>query len=394
MRHPGVNFKATHSQLRQHNQQLILRAVYNGLADNRAALAQETGLTKPTVSDLVSELIEAGLLVEEGRGQSTGGKRPRLLKFVPEARHAIGIAANGEYVLGALANLDGHIIARHRVDLDGAQGDAVFERITDAINGLIAQLDAPLLCIGVGVAGVVESVEGVVSYAPYLGWRNYPLAHHLRAEYSVPVYIANSTELAAMAHFVFGMEDDPISMATVLIGSGVGVGLVINGITYPGGGEIGHLRIADTSRVNVAPELEGRLETFLGWPHVKQRAAMLRDQYPDGLLPGPGERLSYLHIRHAAANGDPAALALHDELSRSLAQVFGWIIGVLRPEHIALAGPITDLGTPLLDLAIAHTRDLLLPDLVERITFSLAESPHLVMIGAIAQSLQFELGLV
>ena len=66
--------KATREQIRQHNRQLLLRAVYTGLADNRAALAVETGLAKPTVSDLIGELIAEGLLVESGRGESSGGK--------------------------------------------------------------------------------------------------------------------------------------------------------------------------------------------------------------------------------------------------------------------------------------------------------------------------------
>lgn len=397
MRPPTSNRKATHRQLRRHNQQLILRAIYNGVADNRAALAQETRLTKPTVSDLVSELIDEGLLVEVGRGESTGeggGRRPRLLEFVPEARHVIGISVNGERVLGALGILDGRIIARHRVELSSARGDGVVDCVVETINGLLAQLDAPLLSIGVGVSGVVDAAQGVVGYAPHLGWHNLPLAALLETQYRVPIYIANSTELAAMAQFVFGMTGDITSLATVLISTGVGVGLVINGMTYPGGGEIGHLRVADHSRIDVLPEHEGQLETFLGWHYVRQRAHALRVANPAIVLPGKDGTLTYLHIRQAVANGDPAALALQGELARSLAQVFAWIIGLLRPDHVALAGPITDLGPTLLDSAVAYTRDLILSDLVDRVAFSLAEGTHLVTMGAIAQALQLELGVV
>ena len=396
MRSYRSNRKATHRQLRRHNRQLLLRAVYDGVAASRAALAQKTGLTKPTVSALVSELIEEGLLVEEGRGPSTGGggKRPRLLKFVPDARNVIGVAINGESVEGTLTNLDGQVTARHTVALRGAQGKAALHRMEEAINGLIAQLDAPLLCIGVGVAGVVDAAEGVVGYAPHLGWRKFPLAARLVQRYDVPVHLANSTELAAMSHFVFGLREDISSLALVLVGTGVGVGLVIDGASYAGGGEIGHLRLAEHSPIPVHRAEAGRLETFLGWHYVKQRAYALREAHPESLLPAAEEPLSYLHIRWAAANGDPAALTLQDELSRSLAQVFAWTIGLLRPEHIALAGPITDLGQPLLESAIARTRTLILADLVEHVAFSLARSPHLVTIGAVAQSLQLELGLV
>ncbi len=388
--------KATHRQLRRHNQQLVLRAIYNGVADNRAALAQETGLAKPTVSELIGELLEAGLLVEEGHGHSTrgGGKRPRLLKFVPQARHVIGLSVNDDHVMGGLSDLSGQVVAWHYVALDDAQGEAVIEVIRATINGLLAQLDAPLLCMGVGVPGVVDPQTGVVQYAPHIGWREVPLARLLQQHYRVPVYLANSTALMAMAEYVYGPADQVSSFAAVRVGATVGVGLVINGAIYHGGGEIGHLRLAEYSPVEVAPDVIGRLVTFLGWPYVRQRAAALRRACPDSLLPGDDVPLTYLHIHYAAVNGDTAALALRDELSRSLAQVFAWIIGLLRPDHVSLAGPIADLGEPFLAQTIAYTRALLLPDLVERVTFSLSTSPNLVALGAIAQAVHLELGLV
>ena len=150
--------KATREQIRQHNRQLLLRAVYTGLADNRAALAAETGLAKPTVSDLIGELIAEGLLVESGRGESTdsGGKRPTLIKFVPNARQVIGVSLDNGRAFGVLSNLAGQVIAQHYDELDNAQGDEAAAILIDVINGLVAQLDAPLLCIGVGVPGVVD----------------------------------------------------------------------------------------------------------------------------------------------------------------------------------------------------------------------------------------------
>jgi predicted NBD/HSP70 family sugar kinase len=391
----GTN-KATHSQLRQHNQQLVLRAIYNGYANNRAALAQETGLAKPTVSELISDLIDEGLLEEGGRGESTsgGGKRPRLLHFVPSARHVIGVYIDDEYVLGALAILNGRITARHYIDLNGAEGDAVIETVMDVINGLIAQLDAPLLAIGLGVSGVINEDSGIIHYAPHLGWRELDLRRILSDHYAVPVYVANSTALVAMARYVYGPTDEVQSFATVRVGGSVGVGIVINGAIYHGGGEIGHLRIAERSLIEVPPEWEGCLETFLGWRYVKQRAYAIGRKYPESALPSEGEYIRYLHIRQGVANGDPAALAIQDELSSYLALVFAWIIGLLRPNHISLAGPIADMGQPLLDQTIERTHDLILPDLMQSVTYSLTETNDLVAVGAIAQALHRELGLV
>ncbi|MEP7293221.1 MAG: helix-turn-helix domain-containing protein, partial [Chloroflexota bacterium] len=164
--------KATREQIRQHNRQLLLRAVYTGLADNRAALAAETGLAKPTVSDLIGELLEDGLLVESGRGESTdsGGKRPTLIKFVPNARQVIGVSLDNGRVFAVLSNLAGQVIAQHYDELENAQGEEAAAMLTDVINGLVAQLDAPLLCIGVGVPGVVDVSNGVIADSQPLGW--------------------------------------------------------------------------------------------------------------------------------------------------------------------------------------------------------------------------------
>jgi N-acetylglucosamine repressor len=383
--------KATHSQIRLHNRQLLLRALYNGEADNRAALAQITGLAKPTVSELIGELIDEGLLVEEGRGESTesGGKRPRLLKFLPAARHAIGVSINDERILGALAILDGSIIAQHMIDLNGMQGKSVVQLLIETINGLLAQLDAPLLCIGVGVSGVVDAESGVVTYAPHLGWQQVPLADIVSEQYDgLPVYVANSTELAGMGQFMFGLPESVGTLATVRVGTSVGIGLVIRGSIYHGGGEIGYLPIAGYHGQT------GSLETFLGWPNVQRAISDLQRAHPDSQLAQHGPQVTYLHVRHAIANGDPVAQALQTELSTYLAQVFAWIIGLLRPNHVSLAGPITDLGDPLLAETVARTRELILPELTAKVTFSLIEYPHLVATGAIAQALHLELGLV
>jgi N-acetylglucosamine repressor len=386
--------KATHGQLRRENRELILRAVYTKLANSRAELAQETGLAKPTVSDLISELIGEGYLIETGLGQSTGegGKRPRLLRFVPDARHVIGLSLSADRVSGVLANLDGRVLVEHYQDLVGVRGQAFIDILGEVINGLIAQLDAPLLCLGVGVPGLVDIDAGLVRYAPHLDWQNVPLAETLNARYGVPAYVANSTELAALAQYAFGETNSANSLATVLVDDSIGVGLILNGAVVHTGSEIGQLRLARHDPVQRPFALGADLETRLGWSHVKARAEPLKKRYLKKGL--PGDSLTYLHIRQAVAGGDPVAVALQEELAGYLAEIFAWVIALLRPDHISLAGSIADLGDPLLKCATQYTEQLVLPDLMRSVTFSLDNSSNLVALGAVAKTLQQELGLV
>lgn len=383
--------KATREQLRRHNRQLMLHAVYSGLADNRAALAQETGLAKPTVSDLIGELIDEGLLIEVGRGQSTdsGGKRPTLLQFVPDARQVIGISLDVDRVRGVLCNMAGKIIAQHHANLLDIEGHPVIAIVQHVINGLIAQLDAPLLCIGIGVPGIVENSVGVVRYAPQFGWQNLPLAEILTDCFQVPVYVANKAEMAAMGQFAFGMPNDSRSPVVVLLNSTIEIGMVLGGAIYHNGGDISSLHV---SRHIGQHSETGRLETFLSWPYLKRRAELLRQEHPNTTLPVTG--LTFMHMQYAALHGDVAAQILVEEITDILAQVFSWIIAMLRPDHISLAGGIVDLGETVLNRIMDKAESLVQPELVQSVKFSLAESYELSALGAVAEALQNELGLV
>lgn len=385
--------KATHGQLRLKNRQLLLRAIYTGLASSRAELAQETGLAKPTVGDVIGALIDEGFLVEKGLGQSTdeGGKRPRLLEFVPDARHVIGVSLTAERILGVLANLDGQVLVEHYKNLSDVRGQALIDSLCEVINGLQAQLIAPLLCLGIGVPGSVDFSTGIVRTAVHLGLQDVPLAEILRTQYGVPVYVANSTELAALAQFAFGEARGVSRLATILVNDSVGVGLVLDGAIYHTGGEIGPLRVV-RSDGNFPGHEPGSLESILGWQSVRQRAAPLEELYRNNFL--PNDELTYLHIQQAVQDQQPVAIALQDELADYLAQIFAWIIALVHPDHISLTGTMADMGASLLDCAVDKTRALLSPDLMQTITFSQDNSTTLVALGAVARTLQQELGLI
>jgi predicted NBD/HSP70 family sugar kinase len=379
--------KATHEQIRRHNRQLLLRAVYSGSENNRAALAQATGLAKPTVSDLIANLIEEGLLVEGGHGESTesGGKRPRLLEFVPGARQVIGVSLTTRRALALLSNLSGQVIAEHMADLDSMTGSDLIDSLKEVINGLIAQLDAPLLCIGVGVPGQVNKETGVVISSTNLGWYGVPLAQILSETYGVPVYIGNNTEQAAMAQVgAFQATGSNKSLVTLLIDDNVEVGFALEGPMFHSGGDIGCIRLSETKR----------LDELLGWPSVQIRLAALCQKCPDSALSGM-QNLNYLQIRLAADHGDPAALALYDELVDVLAQVYAWIIGLMRPNLLSLVGPIADLNDRLLEKIADRIGYLLLPEIAQSVEFSLADdAQYLSATGAVVQALRSELGIL
>lgn len=350
--------KATHEQLRRHNRHLLLRALYLGVAESRAALAQQTGLTKPTVSNLIAELIDEGLVGEGGHGPSSesGGKRPRLIRFRPEARQVIGVTVDPGGVDAVLADLAGEPVARHRAPLDALRPLAA---VTGAIDGLRAQLDAPLLCIGIGVPGEVDGSAGVVREAGSLGWRGLAVAPPLRERYGVPVHLAQGTELCALAQYAFGngRTGGPRRLVTLQVGRGVEFGVTLEGGSVHYGGDL-------------TPMLDP----------------------PGDIDPsGPDE---YLALRYDAAHGDATARGRTHDLARRLAAPVAWIVALLRPDQLTLAGPVVDLGEPFLERLRNAVRERLPAGALDGVDFSLAYASRLGASGAVALALQKELAIV
>ncbi len=377
--------KASASQIRQHNRHLILRAIHSGLADNRAALANETGLTKPTVSDLITELIDEGLLIEAGRGKAagSGGKRPRLLEFVPNARQVIGVSLTETGVNGLLTNLNGEVLAEHLLKFEDIPEALDIDCLLGVINGLIAQLDAPLLCLGLGVPGTVDPDTKEIHFVSHLGWPHIPLSEILYKQYDVPVYVGNNTRLAAIAQFAFETDSQATNLVTILINSTVEIGYVLKNTAYYGGHNIGWL--------SPVPDALP-LDDLIGWSAIKRRVRQLKTEHPNNSL--PEGRVTYLDIREGVTRTDVASQIVYEDIAESLAAIFSWVIALLRPDHICLAGGVADLGEPLLDDVRHRMKQWLPEDVIAQLQFSLATDTNLSARGSVAYALQQDIGLV
>lgn len=383
--------KATHEQLKRHNWQLVLRAIFRGEASSRAALAQLTDLAKPTVSDIVTELMAYGYVMESGPGVSTdiGGKRPTLLRFVPDARQIIGVSVERDHAVGVLTDLAGIVIAEHHIHAHDYPAPASpLDLIRDVTTGLMAQLDAPLLCIAIGIPGVVDTRAGVVRSSEALGWYDYPLARSLSLVYDCPIYVGSKTELVALAQFAFdgSLRPEVRHLVTVVVDQTIEIGIAIDGAAYHNGSDISSLRpYGDRS--------SARLDQLLHWDHVRQLAASAQADHPGSRL--AAQPLDYLSIAYAAEMADPAANAVIAALAQPLALIIAWVIGLIAPDHIALAGPISDLGDPLLKLLHTRLDEILLPAVSQSVSLSLSTAGGAMAArGAVAYSLRQELGIV
>ncbi|MDH4045842.1 MAG: ROK family transcriptional regulator, partial [Gemmatimonadota bacterium] len=243
--------KATHRQTRTFNQQLVLRALHDHSPLSRADLARLTGLTRTSVGDLVRTLIDSGLLEEIGRGRSSGGKSPILLRVAPDGRHVIGLDLGGVQFGAGVVNLHGEVLRSIRQPLEGRDGNAAVELVLQLVEILLADVRPPLLGIGVGVPGVIDTSTGTVRWSVSLDWADLRLGPLLEQRFGVPVVVANDSHAAALAELTFFRRPRPNNLIVIKVARGVGAGIILNGELFQGdghgAGELGHISVGSAT---------------------------------------------------------------------------------------------------------------------------------------------------
>src|SRR5829696_2858374 len=394
--------KATHQQTRAINQGLVLRTLYDLGPVSRAEVARLTGLTRTTVSDVVAEFLADGLIEEAGRGPSSGGKAPILVRVIPDARFVIGLDLGEDAFVGALIDLRGGI--RLRVDApiegrDGAAALAAVERVVDEL--VVAAPPGTLLGIGVGTPGLVDTTTGTIRWAVNLDWQDLPLGRLLRDRTGLPAYVANDSRAAAMGEHLFDLGRRTPNLVAIKIGTGIGAGIVLGGELLQGdgfgAGEIGHTSVVDDGAACRCGRF-GCLETVASSRAVLAQAEDIARETPAGALGrrlAATGRLTIPDVAAAIADGDEEARRVAAAAGRWLGRSIAGLTGVLDVHHVVLIGAVTDLGPAWLDAvrdeATRRALGLLTRDLHIDVG---GAAEDVVLLGASALMMSRELGLV
>ena len=395
--------KATHQQTRAHNSSLVLRALYDHGPLSRADVARRTGLTRTTVSDLVGELLTDGLAEEIGRGPSTGGKSPILLRLGDDARVVIALDLGERTFRGAVVNLRGNIHRQVARNVEGLDGQAALAVVHELLADLAPETSGALLGIGVGTPGVIDTTTGTIRWAVNLDWQDLPLGALLRERYDVPVVVANDSRAAALAVHLFDGQDRPANLVAVRVGRGIGAGLVLGGQLFHGdgfgAGEIGHI-VLDPSGDPCHCGRRGCLETVAAAPAILARATAGAGQAPASplgkrMVAASGGPLELADVKAAVEAGDECAIRIVDDAGRALGQVVGGMIATLDVRRIALLGTVTELGESWLAAVRAEAKSRTLELLTKDVRIDSAPPmANEVLLGASALLITNELGLV
>jgi predicted NBD/HSP70 family sugar kinase len=378
--------KATHQQTRVHNERLVVRTLYDHGPISRADVARLTGLTRTTVSDVVAALLDDGVVREIGRGASTGGKAPILLEVDEDARLVVGLDLGEEHFAGSLVNLRGDIRRTVELPVAGRDGDAAVQLVFELLDDLLDGVTAPLLGIGIGTPGLVDSPTGTIRRAVNLDWRDLPLGPIVGERYGVPVNVANDSQAAALAEYTYAGGDRVPNLIAIRVGRGVGAGLILRGALFQGdgsgAGEIGHVVVADDGEVCRCGRT-GCLETIAGMRAIERDASAAASR-----------PMELGDVRAALDAGEPWAVSIVDDAAMALGRAIAGLIGALDIQRIVLLGPVTELGERWLATVRREAAARALAPLTDEVEIVIgAPTTNVVVRGASALLVARELGL-
>jgi predicted NBD/HSP70 family sugar kinase len=349
---PTARTPADQATVRRSNLGLVLRHLRDSGPRSRARIAQETGLNKATVSSLVAELAERGLVGAGDVDRDGSVGRPGLIVHLDGGLVCgIGVELNVDYAATLVLDLCGTVVFEHRVALDAPVMGP--ERTLDAIAGLVgealaavAERGAMAVGLTVAVPGLARSVDGVVTLAPNLGWHDVAVLAGLRERLDVdfPIRVENDANLSAIAEWAMGSEARTPDLVYLTGEVGVGGGVIVAGQLLRGAGglsgEVGHMSLGDPGQVCGCGR-SGCWETVVGLAALLREAADADDPVRD---PARDLETRLAEIAQRAADGDPRTLSALSRIGTALGTGAAVLINVFNPAVIVLGGYFAVLG--------------------------------------------------
>ena len=327
---------ARSNTIRDINRQIILTYVRELGPISRAEIARETALQRSTVSLIVDELRECGL-IEEVSVESPGGRPPSLLSLRTADAVAIGVDLGTVRTVMATSDLAGRVLEQEEFATD-PDVNKTLKKIVGCTQRLIERNHGTIEGIRISLPGVVDPDTGNL-YVPHFNWRNEPFAEALTRSTSLPVTVDNDANAAALAELWFGRPEirEVRDFILVLVAEGVGTGIVFDGQLYRGeggsAGEFGHMTIGTGAPVACAVGSRECWEAF-----ASERAALARYQK---LSRGNGSNeVNFAKLVDLALKGERTARSALKETARYLGVGIANLIQGLAPEAVIVGGPI------------------------------------------------------
>jgi predicted NBD/HSP70 family sugar kinase len=335
--------RATVRDLRRVSRAAVLRPLFLDGPQNRVGLAQLTGLSSASVTNVIGDLIQEGLVVEVGREESDGGRPRVLLSLDPDFGLVIGVDVGETGIRVEAFDLSMKEVAVALVGAHPQEHDAgvVVEQVSTAVNELKAQLEGEgrrILGVGVAVPGVVEHDSDAHVHAPSIGWDSVPLGRLFRQRIELPVSVENGAKTLGQAEMWLGAAKGSRHAVVTLWATGIGAAIFVDGTLYRGAassaGEWGHTNVV-VGGTECRCGARGCLEAYVG------AEALLRQwAAADGTVSLPEEldQQAWIDRLVEAADSSAAAAAVLERAATHFGTAAANLVNLFNPERIVVGG--------------------------------------------------------
>jgi len=352
-------------KVRKVNRSLILNTLRLHAPTSRAHVANITGLTRGTVSNIVNVLIEDGLVFEDKLQDSKIGRPSILLGLRPDGGAVVGVEIGVDFISVLLTNFVAETLWEIRVQTTLSQSQTEIigqaEKYIDQALSLAKENGLRPLGIGVGLPGLVNVRQGNLIMAPNLHWKNLPLRLIWNQRFHLPIYIDNEANLSALGEYYFGIARNVDNFIYLTSDIGLGGGIVIDGRLFRGGhgygGEIGHIQ-RDPQGEQCGCGRTGCWETQVGPRAVLRRVNKEFQTHHDQSLldacAGDLDNLTFDIVVKFALNGNLICRQAIEEVAVNLGEGIADLVNIFNPDLIVIGGAFI-LGKDIMHSIIERT---------------------------------------
>jgi predicted NBD/HSP70 family sugar kinase len=342
------------------NESIIFNYLRENKSISRAKIAKDLKISAPTVSKIVDELIGREYVIGIGKEESTGGKRPTQLKFNSDIGCVIGVDLGKDKIRMARCDLSGNILEKH-------VGSKIFYKDKELLNKIIKEIEqfidranlsdsqkqerSPLKVICLGVPGDIDITTGkVISASLFEDWENLELKEIFTERFGLPIYIENSTNIAAMGENYCGEGRKFRDIVFLEVSEGIGAGIIIDNHIFRGSynaaGEVGFM-VAGLENLYFAYKNKGYMERVASPGSIEKQAIQA---IKDGkktlikeIVSNDLTKIDSSIVCRAAILGDSLANEIIKEIVEHLAVIVINLTLILNPQIIVIGGDICTL---------------------------------------------------
>lgn len=335
----------------------LIRFTPGGIS--RSEIAQEMGITRAAVTEIVKDLLGTGVVREVKKKASRRGRHPVVLEINPDQGAVAGIDIGSTHCTLVITDFSASVLQEDEIQITIENGpEECLELVDRLLRRVLSECEISLeqiRAIGVDVPGPVITRLGMVSSPPIMpGWDGYPIQARLEQLWKVPVILGNDAEMGALGEGAYGAGRGEENFIYIKVGNGVGSGLIIGGRIYHGttgcAGEIGHVTIEENGELCSCGNF-GCLETLAGGraiAHQARKAVQNGERTQLARLSCP-EKITAQDVLSAARAGDLVSQEILRKAGAHLGTAISSLVNLFNPSVVVVGGGISQGGDLLLE---------------------------------------------